>query len=373
MKKSILVYGSLMVVSFLVSCNSNKDDEVSFAFDGQYCTLDNIEKGYQKGQKVELKLLADDGYNLPDDIALDFGNNRGVKGKDYDYKIETEGDKKYAKLSFTASDDIALGAAVKEAHNPLTFTCETDNSDLRIATGYGSESPIITDRKLSYSLDGKNWTNIVINEPLEKEKFVYTDICSNLKKGQKIYFRGDNPNGFNCIDYHKDLCLFTTSSEENKFSVSGNVLSLLSDDYTAHSVLSKPGCLAMIFAGYKEKQFGINLVNANELLLPSNDLSENCYYGMFSGNTTLISAPYLPAKKLSNFSYITMFGGCSSLYVSDKPGSDKIEIFTCPFYKTHSEGSEPCPVANMFKNCPGDYDKNEDPLPYVTYYYKQES
>ena len=47
--------------------------------------------------------------------------------------------------------------------------------------------------------------------------------------------------------------------------------------------------------------------------LPATTLAESCYYKMFSGCTKLKSAPKLPATKLVIQCYYSMFSGCKSL------------------------------------------------------------
>ena len=47
--------------------------------------------------------------------------------------------------------------------------------------------------------------------------------------------------------------------------------------------------------------------------LPAETLAEYCYWGMFFGCTSLISAPALPAETLAWKCYSSMFSGCTSL------------------------------------------------------------
>ena len=42
-------------------------------------------------------------------------------------------------------------------------------------------------------------------------------------------------------------------------------------------------------------------------------LARYCYFGMFSGCTSLTKAPVLPAKYLNDRCYYAMFRGCTSL------------------------------------------------------------
>jgi hypothetical protein len=47
--------------------------------------------------------------------------------------------------------------------------------------------------------------------------------------------------------------------------------------------------------------------------LPATTLANNCYESMFSGCTSLTTAPELPATTLTNNCYYYMFNGCTSL------------------------------------------------------------
>lgn len=56
-----------------------------------------------------------------------------------------------------------------------------------------------------------------------------------------------------------------------------------------------------------------NITDASNLILPATTLAENCYDGMFSGCTSLTTAPELPATTLAQSCYNKMFRDCSSL------------------------------------------------------------
>ena len=47
-------------------------------------------------------------------------------------------------------------------------------------------------------------------------------------------------------------------------------------------------------------------------------MASYCYSGMFSGCTSLTTAPSLPATTLADYCYSSMFYGCTSLKVSDQ-------------------------------------------------------
>lgn len=67
------------------------------------------------------------------------------------------------------------------------------------------------------------------------------------------------------------------------------------------------GCCNNMFYGCT------GLANVSNIHLNATTLSNSCYYGMFSGCTSLTTAPDLPALNLANGCYQYMFDGCTSL------------------------------------------------------------
>ena len=116
--------------------------------------------------------------------------------------------------------------------------------------------------------------------------------------GDKVYFRGDN----------------TTVSESNatyykfvmsgKIAASGNIMSLL-DKTCQSTTISNNYCYYYMFYGCR------SLITAPAL--PATTLASHCYTEMFRGCTSLTTAPALPATTLTNGCYISMFYGCTSL------------------------------------------------------------
>ena len=55
------------------------------------------------------------------------------------------------------------------------------------------------------------------------------------------------------------------------------------------------------------------LTSAENLSLPATTLTSACYSDMFSGCTSLTTAPELPATTLADSCYSNMFNGCTKL------------------------------------------------------------
>lgn len=87
----------------------------------------------------------------------------------------------------------------------------------------------------------------------------------------------------------------------------GNIMSLLYQDFTGHTSITRSEAFKELFKGCT------NIVQADRLILPAMTLTSECYYGMFSGCTALTTAPELPATTLATGCYVYMFNGCISL------------------------------------------------------------
>lgn len=100
-----------------------------------------------------------------------------------------------------------------------------------------------------------------------------------------------------------------TFSSSGRFDVEGNAMSLLyGDNFSGKTTFSGDGYFAIMFKGCT------NLLSAENLILQATTLTSSCYYQMFSGCTSLTTAPsVLPATTLAYGCYRSMFQGCSSL------------------------------------------------------------
>lgn len=100
-----------------------------------------------------------------------------------------------------------------------------------------------------------------------------------------------------------------TFSSTASFDVQGNVMSLLyGDNYKEQTDLTgKNRAFHDLFKN------NTKVVNARSLSLPATTLSNNCYYSMFQGCTSLTTAPELPATTLGGYCYNYMFQDCTNL------------------------------------------------------------
>ena len=148
---------------------------------------------------------------------------------------------------------------------------------------------------ISYSTDnGETWTTTNNTSSLVM-------ISLNVTTNQEVLWRASAQKfGINSTYY----CTFGGTA---RFNVDGNVMSLCySDNFIGQTTLNKYYQFECLFRGSK-------VVDASNLVLPATRLSDYCYQYMFSGCTSLTTAPQLPATTLAFECYYHMFNGCTSL------------------------------------------------------------
>ena len=174
----------------------------------------------------------------------------------------------------------------------LCFTAEQANSSVTLKIESNPPSILIFNG-LEYKLNDGDWTSYNIGS---------TITLSNV--GDKVYMRavaaGNQQMGAMSNNYHYFVMT-------GKIAASGNVNTLLNPDPNADVSLEGKGfCYYGLFSGCT------SLTRAPEL--PSTTLGDNCYLEMFKNCTSLKSAPQiLPATNLTMGCYGNMFENCSSL------------------------------------------------------------
>lgn len=155
----------------------------------------------------------------------------------------------------------------------------TGKSTIRLSS-IKSNAPV-----LFYSTDKNNWIS-----------WDYSTIT--LNNGERVYFYGENPNGFsyNGMKYSK----FTMTGS---IAASGNIQTLLSQNGDRMDVPMY--CYMNLFNGCT------SLTTAPSL--PATTLASYCYTSMFEGCTSLIEAPELPSTTIAPSCYSAMFRDCTSL------------------------------------------------------------
>ena len=167
--------------------------------------------------------------------------------------------------------------------NAIKFLSEGTSQLILSLVKIGEPSNI----SLEYSFNGADWNEWYLSN-------------LTINPGTALYIRGYNQSGFNYSN--DDYYSFVIKGD--KISCSGNIMSLI-DYKNLPDVIPCNYCFSHLFSGCT------SLTSAPELT--ATKLADGCYYQMFSGCTSLTSAPELPATELSEYCYSYMFKDCTSL------------------------------------------------------------
>ena len=173
---------------------------------------------------------------------------------------------------------------------PLTFEAKTAGAIVTFTKGAN-----LTLNDIEYSVDnGTNWST-----------YTYGTGITLHSIGDKVSFRGDNATYTN--PWGLGYSYFSCSAD---CYIYGNIMSLISkNEYPTATVLTEENALSYLFYG------NTHIVNhpSKTLVLPATTLAQGCYLSMFSGCTSLTTAPELPATTLAQRCYQSMFYGCTGL------------------------------------------------------------
>ncbi len=152
-------------------------------------------------------------------------------------------------------------ASFMQAQKYLCFTANSDNSSVAVQTVAYKDTLSVLGADVSYSLDGgSSW------------KAMEARTAVSLKKGDKIYIKGDNPSGFSETDRWTQFVM------TGSIAASGSVMSLVDGKGESTEIPSA-----------------------------------YCFERLFMGCASLTSAPELPATVLAEWCYCDMFNRCANL------------------------------------------------------------
>ncbi len=144
-----------------------------------------------------------------------------------------------------------------------------------------------------------------------------------LFPGQNIFIKGDNQSGFSTSDSDYTTISFTGAEDPAPaINISGDVMGLINDGTGKDEEGLPSDYIPNDYCFYHLLEGNPAIKYVSDTFLPAITLTEHCYDGLFSGCTSIITAPYLPATALlpendSNasqaFCYNELFAGCSSL------------------------------------------------------------
>lgn len=172
---------------------------------------------------------------------------------------------------------------------PLTFEIVSDGNIVWRARNAGSTKTI------EYKKNDGEWTEITSATGNSAPSI-------SVVSGDTVQFRGNNAT-YSDENGKANYFSGTTCS----FNLKGNIMSLISaDNYSTLNTFESAITFSAFFVGCP-------VVSAENLILPASELIQGCYRFMFSGCTSLISAPNLKALNLANECYYFMFANCTSL------------------------------------------------------------
>ena len=178
----------------------------------------------------------------------------------------------------------------------LTFTANEPGVVVNMAKN-GSPDPVTLEYCLGADdyTDDNNWTVFDADGGTTPITLVNT--------GDKVYFRAGSTGN---TKISKSSSAYRTFTFTGSVSASGNIMSLLTQNKSDwQSVQMADFCYSYMFSGCT------SLTSAPEL--PATTLKDYCYYYMFYGCSRLTSAPELPARTLANYCYGSMFYNCTLL------------------------------------------------------------
>lgn len=156
----------------------------------------------------------------------------------------------------------------------------------------------------SYSIDnGETWETFETPNDTFEGVAIETPL---IRSGEKVLWKGIGLQNYTSGPLGGGYSHFVSTG---RFDVCGNIMSLAyGDDFEGEKDLSNMiGAFGNFFANCQY------LVSAKNMVLPATTLAASACTFMFSGCTSLGTAPELPATTLDRYCYYGMFYGCTSL------------------------------------------------------------
>ena len=188
--------------------------------------------------------------------------------------------------------EISMTGTFNALATPLTFEAIEAGTQVsfRLPSNEGT---------VQYRVNGGDWTDYTSEAAITLQNV-----------GDKVQFRGDRSTYY----------VNTTDGDYGQFSASadcylyGNIMSLVTvyatneNAFASNFTLTGESAFFRLFRNTTIKSCG-----TKPLVLPATTLAEQCYTEIFSGCTSLSTAPALPATTLASDCYTQMFSGCTSL------------------------------------------------------------
>ena len=200
---------------------------------------------------------------------------------------------------------------------------------------------------IEYKLNNENWTSF------------NSDLTLDVVRGDKVYFRGDNPSYASWVE--TGPYPYTNIQATAKCYLYGNVMSLITplpEDFSTLRALSEPYTFYKLFYSDWEEGIGtyfaepeicshptfdfllpateltdycyydmLYLTGIDRMVLPATTMKESCYRGLFYHCHKMRTAPELPSTELAERCYESMFSGCTNLTVAPELPATTLKRF----------------------------------------------
>lgn len=194
----------------------------------------------------------------------------------------------YSELDLEMSSVVSATCIYNPVHDYsldyLTFVVTSDGTIVWNSIGSGQAKAI------QYSKNNGPWVSITAS----------TSTTISVSSGDTVMFKGVNSS------YAKDKSNYSGfEGGTATFNIEGNIMSLIyGDNFVGQTAMTGTFNFCSLFKLAK-------CVSAENLVLPSTELTQYCYRAMFSKCTDLIVAPALPATTLNKGCYWYLFEECA--------------------------------------------------------------
>jgi hypothetical protein len=169
-------------------------------------------------------------------------------------------------------------------------------------------STLTTAPELEYSTDGETWQEWQHTTSDGTHTFATLTLT---EIGDRVYLRGDNPNGLGTFPEVADTPLFSHFEMMGKIAAGGNIMSLLDKDIEITEIPAWG--FALLFASLGEKSLNTSLTAA--AAMPNvTTIGEGGCSSMYNGCTSLTAAADMPQlTTIGEGGCAGMYHGCTSL------------------------------------------------------------
>ena len=255
------------------------------------------------------------GIDVPlsnETVRLQIGKNTGSSTRTITQTYSYDG------MDYT----ITINQSANDTDEPNYFYIEGNENDVvTVKVKFGSSSTGGNTETFEYSTDKDNWTLVNVVDNLTES--------ITIPSTGKVYFRNDTGKFATAFANTSNYVDIKFDSSDN-YIVGGDITTLL--DYRNGNVQYTSGCFQSLFLTSTKLTDASNLILSDKTYnycyqymfsgcssltsapaLPATTLASNCYRYMFRDCTSLVNAPALPATTLVSYCYGNMFEGCTSL------------------------------------------------------------